>query len=48
VEAVDGVIDSPAEKFVVRFPEPRPGEHLLVFRAFDSAGNAGLAKVILR
>ncbi len=48
VEAVDGVIDSPGEKFVVRFPEPRPGEHLLVFRAFDAAGNAGLAKVILR
>jgi hypothetical protein len=48
VEAADGVIDSPSEKFVVRFPEPRPGEHLVVFRAFDATGNAGLAKVILR
>jgi hypothetical protein len=48
VEPLDGVIDSPAEKFVVRFAEPRPGEHLVVFRAFDEAGNAGLAKVILR
>jgi sugar lactone lactonase YvrE len=48
VEPADGVIDSVAEKFVVRFAEPRPGEHLVVFRAFDAAGNAGLAKVILR
>jgi hypothetical protein len=47
-EPVDGIIDSPAEKFVVRFAEPRPGEHLVVFRAFDEAGNAGLAKVVLR
>ena len=48
VEPVDGVLDSPAEKFVLRFSEARPGEHLVVFRAFDAAGNAGLAKVILR
>ncbi len=47
-EPADGIIDSPAEKFVVRFAEPRPGEHLVVFRAFDEAGNAGLAKVVLR
>jgi sugar lactone lactonase YvrE len=48
VEPVDGILDSPAEKFVVRFSEPHSGEHLVVFRAFDAAGNAGLAKVILR
>ncbi len=48
VEPVDGVIDSFGEKFVVRFAEPRPGEHVVVFRTVDAAGNAGLAKVVLR
>ncbi len=48
VESADGVLDSPTEKFTVRFTQPQPGEHLLVFRVFDAAGNAGLAKVILR
>ncbi len=48
VESVDGVVDSPREKFVVRLQNISPGEHVVVFRAVDSANNAGLAKVILR
>jgi len=48
LEAADGVIDSPREKFVVRLDHLSAGEHVLVLRAVDSANNAGLAKVILR
>lgn len=48
LEATDGVIDLPREKFVVRLDHLSAGEHLLTLRAVDSANNAGLAKVILR
>jgi hypothetical protein len=48
VEAADGVLDSPRERFVVRLDSVSPGEHLLVVRAYDSVGNAGLAKTIVR
>jgi len=48
IDPVDGVLDTPQEQFTVRLEGLAPGEHLLVFRAFDAAGNAGLAKVILR
>ncbi len=47
VEAADGVIDSPREKFVVRLDRLSAGEHVLMLRAIDSANNAGLAKVVL-
>jgi hypothetical protein len=47
LEAVDGVIDSPQESFQVRLRDVA-GEHVVVIRAIDSAGNAGLAKVVLR
>jgi hypothetical protein len=43
----DGIIDSREEKFLVRLPDLPPGEHLLVIRVFDSAGNAGLARVVI-
>jgi hypothetical protein len=46
--AADGVIDSQREKFSLTLDNLAPGEHLLVVRAVDSAGNAGLAKVLLR
>jgi hypothetical protein len=46
--AQDGVVDSPREKFLVRLQDVSLTEHLLVVRAFDAAGNAGLAKVVLR
>jgi hypothetical protein len=48
LEAADGVTDSPRERFELRIDNLKPGEHLVVFRAYDSAGNAGLAKVIVR
>jgi hypothetical protein len=48
VDATDGVIDSLREKFTLELSALTPGEHLLVIRAADSAGNTGLAKVVLR
>jgi hypothetical protein len=48
MEAADGVIDSPREKFVLDLPGLSPGEHLLVLRVADSANNYGLAKVLLK
>jgi hypothetical protein len=48
IESLDGLIDSPREKFLVRLENLSSGEHVLVLRAVDSANNAGLAKVILR
>jgi hypothetical protein len=48
VEAADGVIDSPREKFALDLKGLASGEHLLVIRAADSANNTGLAKIILK
>ena len=48
LEASDGVTDSARERFELRLDNLKPGEHLIVFRAYDGAGNAGLAKVIVR
>jgi hypothetical protein len=48
VEAVDGVTDSPTEQFHIHLENVRPGEHLLVVRVYDSAGNGGLAKTVLQ
>ncbi len=47
MNSVDGVIDSPTEQFHLITPLPA-GEHVLVLRAVDSGGNAGLAKVVIR
>ncbi|HWQ54981.1 MAG TPA: hypothetical protein VN442_14945 [Bryobacteraceae bacterium] len=48
VEAADGVIDSLRERFVLELRNVPAGEHLVVVRAVDNSGNAGLAKVVLR
>ncbi len=48
IESVDGITDSPKERFHVQLDKLRTGEHLVVFRVYDSAGNAGLAKAVLR
>ncbi len=48
IEAVDGITDSPEEHFRVHLDKLGSGEHLLVLRVYDTAGNAGLAKVVLR
>jgi len=47
VEAVDGVTDSAREQFQIRIQNFPPGEHLIVIRVYDAAGNAGLAKVVV-
>ena len=48
VEAGDGIIDAGEERFLVRLESVPPGEHLVVLRVYDSAENAGLAKVVVR
>jgi hypothetical protein len=48
VEAVGGVTDSARERFLIRIDNFPAGEHIVVIRAYDAAGNAGLAKVIVR
>lgn len=48
IESVDGITDSPEERFRLHLEKLRPGEHLVVFRVYDAAGNAGLAKAVLR
>ena len=47
IEASDGVTDSPREQFLLHVDKLRPGEHLLVFRVYDSANNVGLARVVV-
>jgi hypothetical protein len=48
MESVDGVIDSPREKFVLDLTGLASGEHLVVIRVADSANNTGTAKVVLK
>jgi hypothetical protein len=48
VEAADGITDSPRERFLIRLDGLASGEHLVVIRVFDTAGNAGLAKIVVR
>ncbi len=47
VEAEDGITDSLRENFQVNVPGSAAGEHLIVFRVYDSAGNVGLAKTVV-
>jgi hypothetical protein len=47
IEAADGITDSPREQFLLHIDKLRPGEHLLVFRVYDSANNVGLARVVV-
>ncbi len=44
----DGIIDSEQENFLLRVNPAAEGEHVLVIRAFDSAGNAALARLLLK
>lgn len=48
VEAADGLTDSPREHFLIHIDAFPAGEHVVVVRVYDAAGNAGLAKVIVR
>jgi hypothetical protein len=48
VEAADGVTDSARERFLIRLDKVSAGEHLIVIRVYDVAGNVGLTKVVVR
>jgi hypothetical protein len=48
VDAADGAIDALRERFSIDLANLTPGEHLVALRAADSAGNTGVAKVILK
>ena len=44
----DGILDAEREEFTVRPGDLGEGEHLVVLRVRDRAGNAGLAKALIR
>jgi hypothetical protein len=48
VAPVDGVIDSREESFTVRLEGLAAGPHLIAIRVYDSANNAGVARVTLQ
>ena len=41
----DGIPDMPRETFSIQLTDFLPGEHVLVIRAFDQAGNPGTGRV---
>ena len=47
LEAADGVTDSLTETFALTLPKLSEGEHVLVFRVTDVAGNAALRKMLV-
>ncbi len=47
IAPVDGILDSRTEQFRLQATSIPSGEHVLVLRVADSAGNTGLAKVVL-
>ena len=44
----DGIVDSRVETFMVRIPKLDPGEHLVALRAYDTAGNVGVSRFVVR
>jgi hypothetical protein len=44
----DGILDQKVEPFSFRLPELPPGIHVVAVRAYDSADNAGVAKVVVK
>jgi hypothetical protein len=44
----DGIVDSRKETFTVRLSKLGAGEHVVSLRAFDTAGNLGVGKCVLR
>ena len=48
IYADDGIADSPSERFTVKIPDTAPGEVSVTLRAFDSNGNGGNARVVVR
>ena len=48
LDAADGVIDGKQETFRVELDGLSAGEHIVVFRVYDSSSNVGLAKIVLQ
>jgi hypothetical protein len=48
VYADDGISDGPSERYTVEFPATAAGEYVVTLRVFDSQGNAGSARVVVR
>ena len=48
VYAEDGISDGPNERYAVEIPLPAPGEYSVTLRVFDSQGNVGNARVVVR
>jgi hypothetical protein len=44
----DGVVDSSKEVFTIKLPHLEAGEHVLALRAYDTAGNVGVGKAVIR
>ena len=44
----DGLFDSPREKITLSLPDLKPGAHLLMVRATDSAGNLGTGDALIK
>jgi hypothetical protein len=44
----DGIVDSRKETFTVKLSKLDAGEHVVSLRAFDTAGNLGVGKAVLR
>ena len=44
----DGLFDSPHEKITLALPELKPGAHLIMVRATDSAGNLGTGDALIK
>lgn len=44
----DGIMDSRSESFRVKFDALKPGEHLVLLRTYDIAGNIGVGKAVVR
>lgn len=47
LEAADGITDSKEEDFRLEIDDLPLGEHVIALRVYDSAGNAGLARVVV-
>ncbi len=48
VAADDGIIDSRSETFTVTLPQVAPGEHEVLLRSDDIAGNTGIGRAVIR
>ena len=47
IEPPGGIVDGLRQRFTLDLKGLAPGEHLLVIRVADSAGNTGVAKAVL-